>query len=90
VYAGRAAIGDGSWPAAINVGINPTFGREPLHVEAHLLDFEGDLAGAVITVELWARLRDEVRFEGPGDLVRQIERDVELTRRIVAGAPRRL
>jgi riboflavin kinase/FMN adenylyltransferase len=85
VYAGRATTGEESWTAAINVGINPTFGHEPLHVEAHLLDFEGDLTGGVLGVEFWARLRDEVRFEGPDELVRQVEDDVRRTREIVAG-----
>ena len=85
VYAGRATAGEGSWPAAINIGVNPTFGREPLHLEAYLLGFDGDLTGSVLTVEFWARLRDEVRYDGPAELGRQIERDVEATRRLVAG-----
>jgi riboflavin kinase / FMN adenylyltransferase len=84
VYAGRAMAGDVSWPAAINVGVNPTFGGEPLHLEAYLLDFEGDLLGTVLTVEFWARLRDEVAFDGPAELSRQIGLDVEATRRLVA------
>lgn len=84
VYAGRAAI-EGRWrTAAINVGINPTFGGVPLHVEAYLLDFDGDLGGQVLTVEFWARLRDEVRFDSPGELTQQIAEDVERTRSIVA------
>lgn len=85
VYAGRATAGEGTWPAAINIGVNPTFGQEPLHLEAYLLGFEGDLTGSVLAVEFWARLRDEVRFDGPVDLSRQIEQDVEATRRLVAG-----
>ena len=85
VYAGRATAGDTSWPAAINIGVNPTFGREPLHLEAYLLGFDGNLTGAVLAVEFWARLRDEVRFDGPAELGRQIARDVEATRRLVAG-----
>jgi riboflavin kinase/FMN adenylyltransferase len=83
VYAGRASVGSSSWVAAINVGINPTFGREPLHVEAHLLDFDGDLTGRVMGVEFWERLRDEVRFDTPEDLARQIKDDVERTRSVV-------
>ncbi|HEX9823236.1 MAG TPA: bifunctional riboflavin kinase/FAD synthetase [Actinomycetota bacterium] len=84
VYAGRARTADGtSWPAAINVGINPTFGGEPLHVEAYLLDFEGDLGGTVLGVEFWARLRDEVRFDSPEALAAQIGEDVERTRALV-------
>ena len=87
VYAGRASDGEASWPAAINVGVNPTFGKEPLHLEAYLLGFDADLTGAVLSVEFWARLRDEVRFDGPAELGRQIARDVEATRRLVAGEP---
>jgi riboflavin kinase/FMN adenylyltransferase len=88
VYAGRATAGDASWPAAINVGVNPTFGREPLHVEAYLIGYQGDLTGTVLGVEFWARLRDEVAFDGPAELSRQIGLDVEATRRLVAGEER--
>lgn len=83
VYAGRATVESESWVAAVNVGINPTFGREPLHVEAYLVDFQGDITGRVVSVEFWARLRDEVRFETPEDLARQIKDDVERTRALV-------
>jgi riboflavin kinase / FMN adenylyltransferase len=83
VYAGKAFTGDEGWVAAINVGTNPTFGAEPLHVEAFLLDFEGDLIGRPVTVELWERLRDEVRFDSPDDLAQQIKQDVERTREVV-------
>lgn len=84
VYAGRVAIGGSWWTAAINVGINPTFGGVPLHLEAYVLDFQGDLGGQVLTMEFWARLRDEVRFDSPEELSRQIGMDVERTRGIVA------
>ncbi|HYZ11953.1 MAG TPA: bifunctional riboflavin kinase/FAD synthetase [Actinomycetota bacterium] len=89
VYAGRATAGETSWPAAINVGVNPTFGREPLHLEAYLLGFEGDLTGTVVGIEFWARLRDEVAFDGPAQLSRQIGLDVEATRRLVPGGRER-
>ena len=79
VYAGRALLEEGSWPAAVNVGINPTFGREPIHVEAHLLDFDGDLLGRVLAVEFWQRLRDEQRFASAEDLAQQIAEDVGRT-----------
>jgi riboflavin kinase / FMN adenylyltransferase len=84
VYAGRAVLEDGSGQvAAINVGTNPTFGGEPLHVEAFLLDFEGDLRGRRLGIEFWERLRDETRFGSAGELARQIEDDVARTRLIV-------
>lgn len=83
VYAGRALLEEGSWPAAVNVGINPTFGGEPLHVEAHLLDFDGDLLGKVPAVEFWQRLRDEQRFDSAEDLAVQIAEDVRRTASLV-------
>ena len=83
IYAGRAQLG-GEWHvAAISVGTNPTFGIEPLHVEAYLLDFEGDLRGKHLGVEFWARLRDEAKYDTPEALVAQIAADVEQTRALV-------
>jgi riboflavin kinase / FMN adenylyltransferase len=84
VYAGRA-LTSGQWhAAAINVGVNPTFGGDesstPIQIEAFLLDFDGDLYGTELRVEFWRRLRDEVRFESVDELVAQIARDVEATR----------
>jgi riboflavin kinase/FMN adenylyltransferase len=88
VYAGRAGI-DATWRgAAINLGVNPTFGGDPEttppKVEAHLLDFEGDLYGRLLRVEFWKRLRDERRFDSADALVEQMKLDVEETRRLVA------
>jgi len=76
VYAGRALTGKGAFAAAINVGTNPTFGKEPRHVEAFLLGFAGDLYGKRLVVELWRRLRDERAFGSEQELIDQIARDV--------------
>jgi riboflavin kinase / FMN adenylyltransferase len=86
VYAGRAGLDGRWWTAAINVGINPTFGEEPLHVEAYLLDFDGDVQGRVLSVELWQRLRDEERFDSADALAARMAEDVARTRALV-GAP---
>jgi riboflavin kinase / FMN adenylyltransferase len=83
VYAGRAHVRGRTYTAAVNVGTNPTFGGEPMHIEAYLLDFEGELRGDPISVEFWARLRDEVRFDSPEALAKQIGQDVERTRELV-------
>lgn len=88
VYAGRARV-DGVWhAAATNIGVNPTFGGDPtihpLRIESYLLDFAGDLYGKEVRIEFWARLRDEVAFEGADALVEQMRRDVEATRGVVA------
>src|SRR5438552_871735 len=83
VYAGMGIIGDGRHVAAINVGSNPTFGDEPVHVEAYLLDFEGDLTGRDVSIEFWERLRDEERFDSAEALVERIGDDVRRTREVV-------
>jgi riboflavin kinase/FMN adenylyltransferase len=83
IYAGRAVVGAESYVAAISVGTNPTFGTEPLHVEAYLLDFDGDLGGSRIAVEFWAYLRDEERFDTPERLSAAIAEDVRRTRDLV-------
>lgn len=87
IYAGVVERASRRFRAAISCGTNPTFGVEPLHVEAFLLGYEGgDLHGEEIAVEFWERLRDEERFESPSELVRAIEGDVERTREIVPEA----
>jgi len=87
IYAGRGLVGEGAHVAAIDVGTNPTFGIEPLHIESFLLDFDGDLVGAHMDVEFWSRLRDEVKYDSPDELVAQIADDVERTRAIVPRTP---
>jgi riboflavin kinase/FMN adenylyltransferase len=86
VYAGRARVADVWYPAAINVGVNPTFGGDeattPVRVEAYLLDFDADLYGRWIRVEFWQRLRDELRFDSEESLIEQMHRDIEETRHL--------
>jgi riboflavin kinase/FMN adenylyltransferase len=76
IYAGSAH----GHRAAISIGVNPHYGGEERRIEPHLLDFEGDLYGQRLLVELWERLRDEQAFASEAELVAQIERDVEATR----------
>jgi riboflavin kinase/FMN adenylyltransferase len=76
IYAGAAL----SHPAAISIGVNPHYGGHERRVEPHLLDFEGDLYGQRLVVELWQRLRDERAFGSEEELVVQIAKDVEQTR----------
>lgn len=87
VYAGRARVGDLWYSAAINVGVNPTFGGDeattPVRVEAYLLDFDGDLYDQTIRVEFWERLRDEKRFDSTEALVEQMHRDIAQTRGLI-------
>jgi riboflavin kinase / FMN adenylyltransferase len=66
--------------AAISIGVNPHYGGAERRVEAYLLDYEGDLYGRRLVLELWRRLRREQAFESEEQLIRQIAADVEQTR----------
>ena len=88
IYAGRVtkagpAVAAGH-PALISIGTRPTFheGAEVL-AEVHLLDFDGDLYGEQLGVELLVRLRDEQRFADADALVTQMRRDAERGRSVL-------
>jgi riboflavin kinase/FMN adenylyltransferase len=76
IYAGEAL----GHRAAVSIGTNPHYGGTERRIEPYLLDFDGDLYGRRLVVELWTRLRDEEVFESEQALVAQIARDVEATR----------
>ena len=76
VYAGRAMAEGKVWPAAINVGPNPTFGEQSLKVEVHLIGFTGPLYGQPLEVDFLRRLRDVQRFDDLAALQAQLQRDV--------------
>jgi len=82
VYAGRALVNDSAWPAAINVGPNPTFGETATKVEVHLIGWNGSLVGRPLAVDILARLRDTRRFDSPQALVEQLTADVAAARHI--------
>lgn len=83
VYASAMSV-DGRWhPAVTNVGRNPTFNASRLTVESFLLDYDGDLYDKSLRLEFVARLRGEIKFPGPDELIAQIGRDVEQAREIL-------
>ena len=90
VYACKAFIYGNQWPAAVNVGIRPTFTSRDRksHVEAHILDFSGDLYNQTLTLEFIERLRGEVKFNSIQDLISQINFDIKQTKEIVEAMER--
>lgn len=92
VYAAIATHAGGQHMAAVNIGRRPTVESDgTLLVEAHLLDFDGDLYDQHLDLEFHARLRAEQRFDGLDELVAQLGKDVERTRvalRSVSGCGR--
>ena len=79
IYAGEAL----GHRAAVSIGTNPHYGGTERRIEPFLLDFEGDLYGKRLVVELWERLRDEAVFDSEEALIEQIAKDVEATRAAV-------
>lgn len=82
VYAARAAFGGESRAAVANFGINPTVGDKNIRIEAHILDYSGDLYGKTVTVSLLRFLRPERRFASVDELAAQIAKDAEECRRM--------
>jgi riboflavin kinase/FMN adenylyltransferase len=86
VYAAKAFLPDGQlMPAAVSIGSKPTFEVTHRVLEAHILDWDGEIDdyGWVMNVELIRRLRGQDRYDGVEPLLRQMERDCERTREIV-------
>jgi riboflavin kinase/FMN adenylyltransferase len=84
VYVARVRVADRWFRAAVNIGHNPTFhdrGEETTHVtvEAHLLDFRGDIYDCDIRVDFVHKLRDERRFDSVEALVAQMQADIDAT-----------
>ena len=88
IYTGRVAVPErgvrSGHPALVSIGVRPTFhqGGQEL-VEVHLLDYDGNLYGAQLELELGDRLRDERRFEGAEELVAQMHQDEAEARRLL-------
>lgn len=82
VYAAHAIVRGHAQPAVLNIGTRPTLQNPnpPLRVEAHLLDFSGELYGEELEVAFFKKLRDEKKFSSLGELKAQIGRDIERAR----------
>ena len=89
IYAARARLEPrGPWlPAAMSIGVRPTFDGTVRQIEVHVLDWNGDLVGQSIAVELVDWLRPEKKFESSEALVAAMDRDLVETRRRLAAIP---
>ncbi len=84
VYAVRTVISDKVVFGMMNIGFRPTVGGSGRTIEVHLLDFEGDLYGASLQVDVLARLRDEIKFESVEGLSEQLRKDEAVTRSVLS------
>jgi riboflavin kinase / FMN adenylyltransferase len=76
VYAARCAFGSTRYPVALSIGTLPTFDGRRRQVEAHLIGFDGDLYGKILTVDVVDWLREQRKFRGIEELKTQIGRDI--------------
>ena len=87
VYVTRAWVGARSYAGATNIGIKPTFADERPSVETYILDFEGNLYGRELRIELLHRIRGEQKFDGIEALVAAIGTDVDFVRAYMRERP---
>jgi len=83
VYATLGHVGNKVYQSVTNIGVKPTFGKGERMVEAHILDFAGELYSQKLTIELVERLRAEMKFAGPEELSAQIKKDIEKARTLL-------
>lgn len=81
VYATRTKIGNRHYNSVTNVGIRPTFNGKKVRIETHLLNFSRQIMGRRLRLEFLVRLRPEIKFSKPEELVAQIHRDIEQAKR---------
>jgi riboflavin kinase/FMN adenylyltransferase len=84
VYAVYVRRGEAHLKGMLNIGMRPTVNGKHRTIEVNILDFDGDLYGETLTLELVKRIRDEVKFDGLDSLKKQLVADRESTRKILA------
>jgi riboflavin kinase/FMN adenylyltransferase len=84
VYAVHVLIEGKGHQGVLNIGFNPTFADQKLSIEVHIFDFNENIYGKPLDVLFVERLRDEIHFASPGELVAQIEKDIVRVREILA------
>ncbi|MCJ7558802.1 MAG: bifunctional riboflavin kinase/FAD synthetase [Gammaproteobacteria bacterium] len=80
-----AGVDSRPWPAVANLGTRPTVNGKRALLEAHLLDFDGDIYGRHLEVRFVAKLRNEHRFETLHLMIEQMHRDLKAAREILSG-----
>lgn len=80
LYVGWTKVKDKNWPSLIFVGANETFNETEKKAESYLLDFEGELNGQKLEIELLKRIRGVIKFKTPEELVVQMKEDELIAR----------
>jgi riboflavin kinase/FMN adenylyltransferase len=86
VYATRIVLKDGAYGSITNIGMRPTFAEPARTFEAHIFDFDRDIYGEEVRLELYERIRPERKFSSAAELAQQIAADLKRAREILASA----
>ncbi len=84
VYVTQVTYDGKQYGGVSNIGYNPTFGDTSLVAETHIFDFNADIYGRPLKINLLRHLRGEIAFDGPESLARQIRRDIEVAHKVLA------
>jgi len=90
VYVTQVIYDGKCYGGVLNIGHNPTFGEEGLSVETHIFDFNQDIYGKPIMINLLKYLRGEEKFSGVAQLTEQIKKDIQQAKAVLAGAQKEL
>jgi len=85
VFISQTRIGLKTFSSMTNVGSQPTFKQKGMHIESYIIDFEEELYGKPIALGFLKKIRDEIKFRSPADLIRQIEKDLATTKKFFKG-----
>jgi riboflavin kinase / FMN adenylyltransferase len=86
VYATRVVLEEGAYPSITNIGMRPTFGEPERSIEAHIFDFNRDIYGREVKLEIAERIRPERKFESAQALAAQIASDLQRAKEILASS----
>ncbi len=89
VYVTQVSYEGRQYGGVANIGYNPTFGENTLVAEAHIFDFNSDIYGKPLKIDLLCHLRSEIAFSGPEALVAQISKDISVAHKVLARVRKR-
>lgn len=85
VFITQTRIGPRIFPSMTNVGSQPTFQQKGMYIESYIIDLEEELYGEPIALGFFKKIRDEIKFRAPADLIRQLEIDLATTKKFFKG-----
>ena len=83
VFLGKTKIGQSEYFCIINFGPKPTFDDLEQSLEAHILDYDGNIYDEALSIEFLCKIRDQIKFESTDDLKNQIHKDIDKAKSLI-------